>query len=237
MCDAKGPLVSIVPFTKLFYGVHSFLYYHGWHVEGITIIESFLSMRQGDLIGGFSFALTHYRTLLKTITHAPSCIFPSLANDTHIMGPLSEIIHVFYNLCTKLILIGLRVKVSKCNLWSPLGISPSIEILQGCILVIDGLPILNVPMGFQDFATHFLDEVLSQGMAHVNDLPLLGKAKVAFAICPHVQLVHLLISHGQYLFSSILSLLASFDKRIMQIHGDIMGRRSWEYFQNPLTRR
>jgi hypothetical protein len=29
-------------------------------------------------------------------------------------------------------------------------------------------------MGFQDFAMHFLDEVLSQDVAHINDLPLLG---------------------------------------------------------------
>jgi hypothetical protein len=27
LCDAKGPLVSIIPFTKLFYGVHFSLYY------------------------------------------------------------------------------------------------------------------------------------------------------------------------------------------------------------------
>jgi hypothetical protein len=30
--DAKGPLVNIVPFTRLCYGVHSSLYYqHGQH--------------------------------------------------------------------------------------------------------------------------------------------------------------------------------------------------------------
>jgi hypothetical protein len=38
--DVKGPLVSIDPFTMLFYGVHFFLYYqHGHHEEGVTIIE------------------------------------------------------------------------------------------------------------------------------------------------------------------------------------------------------
>ncbi len=43
----------IVPFIRLFYGVHSSFYYrHGWHVEGITIIESSLSMRQGDPLRG-----------------------------------------------------------------------------------------------------------------------------------------------------------------------------------------
>jgi hypothetical protein len=41
LCDVGGPLVNIVPFTKLFYGDHSFLYFqHGWYVEGVTIIKS-----------------------------------------------------------------------------------------------------------------------------------------------------------------------------------------------------
>jgi hypothetical protein len=39
-----------------------------------------------------------------------------------------------------------------------------------------GLRILGVPMGFQDFATHFLDEALFQDVAHINNLLLLGDA-------------------------------------------------------------
>jgi hypothetical protein len=30
LCDVKGPLANIVPFTKLFYGAHSYFYHqHG----------------------------------------------------------------------------------------------------------------------------------------------------------------------------------------------------------------
>jgi hypothetical protein len=36
--------------------------------------------------------------------------------------------------------------------------------------------------------------------------------------------------------SSFLSLLAGFNKRVMQICGDITGPRSWESFQGPLAR-
>jgi len=65
---SKGSLANIVPFTRLFYGIHYPLYYqHGRHVEGVTIIESSLGMRQGDPLGGPLFALAHYRTLLETI--------------------------------------------------------------------------------------------------------------------------------------------------------------------------
>jgi hypothetical protein len=46
LCDVEGPLANIIPFTKLFYGVHSSLYYqHEQHVEGVTIIESSSSKR------------------------------------------------------------------------------------------------------------------------------------------------------------------------------------------------
>jgi hypothetical protein len=76
------------------------------------------------------------------------------------MGPLSEVTPTFDHLSTQLALVGLRVKVSKCKLWNLLGISLGIKIIQGYILVKDGLCILGAPMGFQDFATHFLDEVL-----------------------------------------------------------------------------
>jgi hypothetical protein len=49
----------------LFYGAHSSLYFqHGWHVEGVTIIESFSSTKQGDPLRGPLFALVHYWALL-----------------------------------------------------------------------------------------------------------------------------------------------------------------------------
>jgi hypothetical protein len=40
LCDVEGLLVNIVPFTRLFYGVHSSFYdQHGRLMEGVTIIE------------------------------------------------------------------------------------------------------------------------------------------------------------------------------------------------------
>ncbi len=112
--------MNIVPFTRLFYGVHYFFYYqHGWYVEGVTIIKSFLGTRQGDPLRGHLFILAHHQALLKTIMQAPNCIFPSLVNDTHIMGPMNEITHAYEHLSTQLTLVGLKVKVSKCKLWHP----------------------------------------------------------------------------------------------------------------------
>jgi hypothetical protein len=31
--------------------------------------------------------LTHFRVLRSITSHFPSCLFPSIANDTHIIGP------------------------------------------------------------------------------------------------------------------------------------------------------
>jgi hypothetical protein len=69
-------------------------------VEGVTIIESSLSMKQGNPLGGPLFILAHYQTLLKTIVQAPNCIFPSLVDDIHNTRPMSEITRVFDHLST-----------------------------------------------------------------------------------------------------------------------------------------
>ncbi len=104
--------------------------------------------------------LAHYQALLETITRAPNYVFPSLVDDTHIVGPMNgithimghtnEITHTFDHLLMQLALIGLKVKVLKCKFWSPSRISPSLEIFQGlngCILVINGLHILGLSLG------------------------------------------------------------------------------------------
>jgi hypothetical protein len=41
---------------------------------------------------------------------------------------------------------------------------------------------MGVPMGFQDFVTHFLDEVLSLDVVHIDDHLLLRNAHVALGI-------------------------------------------------------
>jgi hypothetical protein len=40
--------------------------------------------------------------------------------------------------------------------------------------VIDGLRTLGVLVGFKNFVTHFLDEVLFQNVMHIDDFSLLG---------------------------------------------------------------
>jgi hypothetical protein len=58
----------------------------------------------------------------------PNYIFPSLADDTHIVGLMNEITYAFDHLSTELALVGLKVKVLKCKLWCPSRISLRIKI-------------------------------------------------------------------------------------------------------------
>ncbi len=67
-------------------------------------------------------------------------------------------------------------------------------------MVINGLCILGVAMGFQKKFTHFLDEALLQDMVHINNLPFLGGAQVTLGIFFHVSFVNLFISLRQYIY-------------------------------------
>jgi hypothetical protein len=129
---------------------------------------------------------------------------------------MNEITYAFDQLLTQLAVIGLRVKVSKCKFWSPSRILLSIEILQRCTLVTDGLHILGVLMDSQDFVTHFLDETLSQNVVHIDDFPFLGNAKVALSIlssCITRQPFYL--THTILHFSSFLFFLVCFNRKNM----------------------
>jgi len=143
------------------------------------------------------------------------------------MGPTSEIIPTFDHFSTQLALVGFRVKMSKCKLWSPSGNSLNIKFFYGYILVTNGLCILVI-------LSHFFNEVLSQEVAHIDDLPLFENTQVALGI-----LSLCVIHEPSYFTQTILpfsfpSFLVSFNKRIMQICGDIMGLRSSEFIKGPL---
>ncbi len=82
-------------------------------------------------------------------------------------------------------------------------------------MVIDGLCILGVQVGSQDFVTYFLDEVLFQDIVHIDDLPFLRDAQIALGI-----LSSCVAQHPCYLTwivppFSFMFLLMNFDKKVM----------------------
>jgi len=96
---------------------------------------------------------------------------------------------------------------------------------------------LGVSAGSQDFATHFLDEALFHNVTHIDDLSFLQDAQVALGVL-FSYVAHRLsyLTRTVSPFSSLLFLLVGFDKRIIEICGDIIDPKSWESFQGPLMR-
>jgi len=65
-----------------------------------------MGTHQGDPLGGALFALVHFRALCFTINHFPFCLFPSITNDIHIIGPPSIVSFTYEHFETKLYVIG-----------------------------------------------------------------------------------------------------------------------------------
>jgi len=66
-------------------------------------------------------------------------------------------------------------------------------------------------------------------MAHINGFFLLEDTHVVLGILFSCVITSTFLSHSDNtFFSSFLSILVSFDNKVMQICGDFMGPRSWE---------
>jgi len=62
---------------------------HHNHESDVIVILFAMGTRQSDPLGGALFALAHFRALRSTTSFFPSRLVPSIANDTHIVAPLS----------------------------------------------------------------------------------------------------------------------------------------------------
>jgi len=78
---------------------------------------------RGDLLGGVLFALVHLCILHPIATTHPTYVFPSLTNDTHIVGLASNMVPIFMWLQEKFVALGLLMQPTKCVIWSPHGLN------------------------------------------------------------------------------------------------------------------
>jgi hypothetical protein len=94
---ASGDIIQLIPFVHAFYAFESPLFYnHRNHGSDVTITPSAMGIRQGDPWGGGAlFTLAHFRALHSIMNHFPYCLFPSIANDTHIIGPFSIVSYAY----------------------------------------------------------------------------------------------------------------------------------------------
>jgi hypothetical protein len=69
------------------YYVFLLFYSHCNHEGNVIVILSAMGTCQGDFLGGILFTLAHFKALCCTVSHFPSCLFSSIADDIHIIDP------------------------------------------------------------------------------------------------------------------------------------------------------
>jgi hypothetical protein len=112
--------MQLIPFVRALYAFESPLFYsHRNRVGYVLIIPSTMGTCQGDLLGGALFTLVHFRALRSTTSHFPSCLFPSIVDDIHIICPSFIISSTYEHFQTELCAIVLSIQPHKCVAWSP----------------------------------------------------------------------------------------------------------------------
>ncbi|KAL2613014.1 hypothetical protein R1flu_024706 [Riccia fluitans] len=90
-CELRAATCSLdqlFPFVLSFYACRLPLCFsHCSREDEVSLLSSELGTRQGDPLDGALFALAHLRALRTTASEHPLCLFPSLADNTHIVGP------------------------------------------------------------------------------------------------------------------------------------------------------
>ncbi len=106
------------------------------------------------------FTLVHFCVLHPTLVTHPTCVFPSLANDNHIIGLASNVLLVFLQLQEKFGTLGLLVQPTKYVAWSPLGLNQYISLILGFLTLGSSFRILSAPMGSLPFVESLVSKSL-----------------------------------------------------------------------------
>jgi hypothetical protein len=92
----SGNIIQFIPFDYAFYAFEFPLFNNHDSYEGDVIIIPFsMGTQQGDRFKRALFVLNHFRALCFITNCFPSCLFLSIANYTHIIGPLSIVLFVY----------------------------------------------------------------------------------------------------------------------------------------------
>jgi len=102
-----------------------------------------LNTSQGDPL----FTLVHFCAFCLIIVVHFTCVFLSLADDTHIISPTSNVVLVFLQLQQEFLTLRLSMQLTKCVAWSSQGLDHFISLLPRFLtfdLVLDLLVVLLV---------------------------------------------------------------------------------------------
>ncbi len=119
----KWNIMQLIPFVHAFYAFEYPLFYNIHNRESdVTVFLFTMETRQGDPLGRALFALTHFKTLCSIASHLFTCLFLSIINDTHIIGPLSITSFTYEHFQTKFRALGIYIQPHKCVAWSPFSL-------------------------------------------------------------------------------------------------------------------
>ena len=113
-------------------------------------IESATGTCQRDPLGGVLFALR------STGAEFPDCALPSIADDTHIVGPPARVVEAFLHFVAHLALLGLSVRPSKCVAWFPSRLEDFLILTEGVSYATEGIRLLGVPLGKEEYVRGLL---------------------------------------------------------------------------------
>jgi hypothetical protein len=117
-------MINTFPCPLAFYAFEFPLFYnHCHHESDVTIIPSTMGTHQSDPLERALFALAHFKALRCTTSHFSSYLFPSIANDIHIIGPISIVSSTYEHSQIELCATCLFIQPLKCVTWSPFGLS------------------------------------------------------------------------------------------------------------------
>jgi hypothetical protein len=123
LCVVGGDIMQFIPFVRAFYAFEFSLFYSHCNYEDDVIVFLFtMGTHQGDPLEGALLALAHFRALCSIASHFPSCLFPSIVDDTHIIGPPSIVSSTYGHFQIEICAIGFSIQPHKCVAWSPSGL-------------------------------------------------------------------------------------------------------------------
>ncbi len=128
------------------------------------------SLRRGAI------CFSYLKDLHFIISYFPSCLFPSIVNDIHIIGSLSIISFIYEHFWTKLSAISkLFIQFQKCVTWSHFGSSPNyFNTPSHFTTPSKGIKVFGVPFGISSFTSSFIKYAMLKDVRHVNLFPRMG---------------------------------------------------------------
>jgi hypothetical protein len=108
----------------------------------------------------FFFAPAHFHTFHNLVGLFSSSLFPSIIDDTHIIGHVSIVSQVFHHYSSQLDLIGLAIQPHKCATRFPLRLPSGFSPTSRFCTPIEGIKVLGVPLGSFSFTSSFFQDAL-----------------------------------------------------------------------------